>query len=152
MEIANAVLYDEAATAALGAALAPVIAVGDIIRLEGDLGAGKSTLARALIASLSGVDEAPSPTFPMVETYEASGFQLWHFDLYRLDTPDEVWELGLEEALDGGTLLIEWPDRIDSLLPAQALTIRLEIIGDGRRAIILGDERWRERLHKAGIA
>jgi tRNA threonylcarbamoyl adenosine modification protein YjeE len=152
MEIAAATLADEAATIALGAALAPVIAPGDIIRLEGDLGAGKSTLARALIEALTGIAEAPSPTFTLVETYETGNFPLWHFDLYRLDRPEDVWELGLEEALDGGALLIEWPERIDGLLPAAALTLRLDIAGKGRRAVLAGDERWRSRLHKTGIA
>lgn len=152
MAILTKVLGDEAATAGFGAALAPVMRAGDLVRLEGDLGAGKSTLARALIATLTGVKEAPSPTFTLVETYPAPKFSLWHFDLYRLETPQDIWELGLEEALDGGALLIEWPERAEGLLPQGALTLRLEIAGSGRRLTISGDEVWGARLQKAGIA
>lgn len=137
---------------ALGAALAPVLSAGDVVRLEGDLGAGKSTLARALIAALTGVEGAPSPTFTLVETYDGPDFALWHFDLYRLEKPEEVWELGLEEALDGGVALIEWPQRAGDLLPPQALTVRLEIAGAARRAVLEGNEAWRARLVAAGIA
>lgn len=142
----------EAATRALGESLARVLAAGDVVRLEGALGAGKSTLARALIASLTGVKEAPSPTFTLVETYEGPDFTLWHFDLYRLEKPEDAWELGLEEALDGAAALVEWPERAEGLLPAGALTVRLEIAGTARRAVIEGNEAWRARLHSAGIA
>ena len=145
-------LPDETATKQLGAMLSGVFAAGDIVRLCGDLGAGKSTLARAVIASLSDVDDAPSPTYMLVETYETPAFLLWHFDLYRLESAADVWELGLEEALDGGTLLIEWPERIDGLLPENALTVRLEIDGTGRNAFIEGDKVWQARLAAAGIA
>ncbi len=152
MLLKMAALADEAATRALGAGLAPVLRQGDIVRLEGDLGAGKSTLARALIAAVTGVKDAPSPTFTLVETYEGPDFPLWHFDLYRLENPADVWELGLEEALDAGVLLIEWPERIGGLLPEGALTVRLETAGAGRRAHLDGDESWKARLAAAGIA
>ena len=145
-------LPDEAATKALGAALAGVLAAGDVLRLEGPLGAGKSTLARALIEAVTGAKEAPSPTFTLVETYEGPDFALWHFDLYRLEKPEDAWELGLEEALDGAAALVEWPERAEGLLPAGALTVRLEIAGAARRAAIEGNEAWRARLHSAGIA
>ncbi len=145
-------LIDEVATAALGARLAGLLRTGDIVRLSGDLGAGKSTLARALIAALTGVKDAPSPTFTLVETYDAPGFSLWHFDLYRLEKADDAWELGLEEALDDGVLLVEWPERIDGLLSADALTIRLEVAGGVRRADISGGGDWPGRLAAAGIA
>ncbi len=152
MAIKETDLPDEAATRALGARLARALGAGDVVRLEGDLGAGKSTLARALIAALTGFEEAPSPTFTLVETYESPDFALWHFDLYRLEKPEEVYELGLEEALDGGAALIEWPQRAEGLLPADALTVRLEIAGAGRRAVMEGNEAWAARLKKAGIA
>ncbi|MFC2951066.1 tRNA (adenosine(37)-N6)-threonylcarbamoyltransferase complex ATPase subunit type 1 TsaE [Marinicaulis aureus] len=145
-------LADEQATGALGAALAPVLRGGDILRLEGDLGAGKSTLARGLIAALTGVPDAPSPTFTLVETYDGPDFALWHFDLYRLEAPEDVWELGLEEALDGGLTLIEWPERIEGLLPDGALTVRLEVAGAARVARLEGDAPWKPRLSAAGIA
>ena len=145
-------LTDEPATRALGGALAPVVRSGDIIRLEGDLGAGKSTLARGLIEALTGVLDAPSPTFTLVETYDGPDFPLWHFDLYRLEAPEDVWELGLEEALDGAVSLIEWPERIGDLLPDGALTIRLEVAGAARLAALSGGEVWKQRLDVAGIA
>ncbi len=152
MKILDMNLADEAATRALGAVFARVLEPGDVIRLEGDLGAGKSTLARGLLAAFAGVEEAPSPTFTLVETYEGPDFSLWHFDLYRLERPEEIWELGLEDALDGGVALIEWPERAGNLLPAQALTLRLEIAGAGRRATVEGGGNWRARLAAAGIA
>lgn len=152
MQLATRDLPDEAATRALGESLARAIAAGDVIRLEGPLGAGKSTLARALIEAVTGVKEAPSPTFTLVETYEGPDFALWHFDLYRLEKPEDAWELGLEEALDGAAALVEWPERAAGLLPADALTVRLEIAGLARRAAIEGNEAWRARLHSAGIA
>jgi len=145
-------LADETATRALGAALAPVLRGGDILRLEGDLGAGKSTLARGLIAALTGARDAPSPTFTLVETYDGPDFALWHFDLYRLEAPEDVWELGLEDALDGGLALIEWPERIAGLLPDGALTVQLEVAGAARAAQFQGDATWKTRLAAAGIA
>jgi len=145
-------LADEAATAALGARLGPLLRTGDVVRLEGDLGAGKSTLARALIRQLTGIDDAPSPTFTFVETYDAPDFRIWHFDFYRLEKPEDVWELGLEEALEDGAVLIEWPERAENFLPQNALIIRLEIAGDMRQARIEVNNRWAARFEKAGIA
>lgn len=139
-------LADEAATASFGAALGRLLQPGDMIGLSGPLGAGKTTLARAAICAATGLAEAPSPTFGLVETYEAPRFTLWHFDLYRLDKAEEVWELGLEEALDGGVSLIEWPERIMPLLPASMLVIRLTPEGSGRRALVRGNEEWSARL------
>lgn len=148
-------LRNEKATRALGAALALVLRCGDVVRLEGDLGAGKSTLARGLIAAFAGVENAPSPTFTFVETYEGKDvpqdFPLWHFDLYRLERPEDVWELGLEDALDEAVVLIEWPGRIDGLLPDGALTLRLAVAGAARIAFFEGDEKWKARLEAAGI-
>ncbi|MEZ5891915.1 MAG: tRNA (adenosine(37)-N6)-threonylcarbamoyltransferase complex ATPase subunit type 1 TsaE [Parvularculaceae bacterium] len=152
MVIAEIELADETATKALGAALARVFRAGDVIRLEGGLGAGKSTLARAAIASLAGERSAPSPTFTLVETYDADHFTLWHFDLYRLEKPEDVYELGIEEALEGAVAMIEWPERIEGMLPEDALTARLEIAGSARRAVFSGTADWRARLAAAGIA
>jgi tRNA threonylcarbamoyladenosine biosynthesis protein TsaE len=100
---AEIALPDEAATARLGAALAAVLRDGEAICLEGPLGAGKSTLARALVQALTTADEdVPSPTFTIVQFYETAAFPLAHFDLYRLSSPDEAVEIGLDEALDEG--------------------------------------------------
>ena len=144
-------LENAAATEALGAALAPLLRAGDAICLSGDLGAGKSTLARGLIAARTGAREAPSPTFAFVETYEAADLSLWHFDLYRLEAPGDVWELGYEDALEDGAALIEWPERIGALAPENALSLRLEIEGERRIAVIKADESWAMRLAAAGI-
>lgn len=144
-------LADEAATAALGGALAPLLRPGDVVALSGPLGAGKTTLARGLIAALTGARETPSPTFALALTYEAPGFSLWHFDLYRLERAEDAYELGLEEAFASGASLIEWPERIAALLPADALMIRLDAAGPGRRARLRGGEGWRTRLAAAGV-
>jgi tRNA threonylcarbamoyladenosine biosynthesis protein TsaE len=127
-------LDDEAATARLGAAVAHTLQVGDAICLSGPLGAGKSTLARALIRTLTTADEeVPSPTFTLVQTYDAA-FPLAHFDLYRLGSATEADELGLDEALAEGAAVIEWPQRLEGRLPHCRLDIEIEIEGEGRRA------------------
>ena len=96
------ILADDAATRALGAALAGLLMAGDVIALHGDLGAGKTTLTRGLIQALCGADEdVPSPTYTLVQAYDGPGFPIWHFDLYRLDRPDEVRELGWDETQAG---------------------------------------------------
>lgn len=130
-------LPDEAATQALGRRLAASLSPGDALCLTGPLGAGKSTLARALIRALTTPDEeVPSPTFTLVQFYETSAFPLAHFDLYRLSDPDEAYEIGLDEALDGGVALIEWPQRLEGRLPANRLDIDIALDGDARRAIV----------------
>lgn len=145
-------LKDEDATINLGAQLSDILAPGDAICLRGNLGAGKSTLARGIIKTASSAEEAPSPTFTFVETYEAKRFLLWHFDFYRLERPEDVWELGYEDALEDGVLVIEWPERIGDLAPSNALEINLEIDGNMRKASIAANENWRRRLLEAGIA
>ena len=145
-------LQTEADTLALGEKLAPMLQAGDAICLSGDLGAGKSTLARGLIAARTGAREAPSPTFTFVESYEAADLVLWHFDLYRLQRPDDVWELGYEDALEDGAALIEWPERIGALAPENALLLTLEHHDSGRIAVIKADESWATRLAALGIS
>jgi len=139
-------LPDEAATAQLGGALGALLRRGDAVALSGPLGAGKTALARAAIAVMTGEAEAQSPTFGLVHVYEGAAAPVWHFDLYRLDRPEDVHELGLEEALDEGVALIEWAERIDALLPEDALIVRLDHAGAGRRATIEAGGAWPRRL------
>ncbi|HVY88503.1 MAG TPA: tRNA (adenosine(37)-N6)-threonylcarbamoyltransferase complex ATPase subunit type 1 TsaE [Hyphomonadaceae bacterium] len=139
-------LPDEAATAALGGRLGAIARPGDVLALQGDLGAGKTTLARALIQSLAGAEtEAPSPTFTLVQTYAAPSFRIWHFDLYRLDDPEEVRELGFEEAVDG-LALVEWPERLGRHLPARRLEVQLSFSGQGRIARLVDFDDWSTRF------
>ena len=111
--------------------------------LEDVPGVGKTTLARGIISALTGEKEAPSPTFALVEIYETPAFPLYHFDLYRLKEPEDVFELGVEEAFDEGVSLIEWPEMIEKIIPKNVLVIRLEAAGRGRRASIAPRGRWR---------
>lgn len=132
-------LPDAGATEALGRKLAALARPGDVILLEGPIGAGKSCLARAFIrARLGREEEVPSPTFTLVQVYEADEVEIWHADLYRLTHPDEVWELGLDDAFQSAICLVEWPDRLGGHVPPDALRVRLELAGEGRRAVIGG--------------
>ena len=129
-------LPDDAATARLGAALAAVLKRGDAVLLYGELGAGKSTLARGLVRALTRPDEeVPSPTFTLAQQYYGRLF-LTHFDLYRLETADEAFELGFDEALDEGAAVVEWPQRLGARLPPDRLDIELTIVPEGRLARI----------------
>ena len=131
-------LPNEQATEALGATLAARLKPGDVVGLKGDLGAGKTTLARAIIRAAAADPDliVPSPTFTLVEVYDTPRGSYWHFDLYRLDDPQQVYELGWEEALAEGIVLLEWPERLGGLLP-QHLSVTLELASDdGRRAIL----------------
>jgi len=130
-------LPDEAATARLGATLATRLRPGDVVALNGPLGAGKTTLARAILRAASGDPQliVPSPTFTLVEQYDTPAGPYWHFDLYRLEEPGQVFELGWEEALAGGIVLVEWADRLGPLLPPH-LDVTLEIDGSGRTATL----------------
>lgn len=138
-------LPDAAATEALGASLATVLAPGDALYLFGDLGAGKTTLARGLVAAWAGIGEdAPSPTYTLVQTYDGPRGELWHFDLYRLESPDDAAELGLDEALGSGVAVIEWPERLGGWAPTDRLELRLAMDGEGRRVEIVGFGRLKD--------
>jgi tRNA threonylcarbamoyladenosine biosynthesis protein TsaE len=139
-------LPDLSATHALAARLARLLRAGDAVLLEGPLGAGKSELARAVLRAAAGDPalEVPSPTFTLVQTYDLPAGPAHHFDLYRLDGPDGLVELGWEEAREG-IVLVEWPERLGAERPAGALTVTLEPLAEeeARRATLSG---WDERL------
>ena len=141
---------DEAALRHYAATLAAALRVGDVVLLHGDLGAGKTSFARACIQALAGeAIEVPSPTFTLVQVYDLPLGALWHFDLYRLTRPKDVYELGWEDALADGMVMVEWPERLGRLAPTDALSICLDIEGTGRRLTWSG-EAWTQRL--AGLS
>src|SRR5688572_12234765 len=144
-------LPDPAATQALGRRLAACLAPGSVVLLEGDLGAGKSELARAVIRARAGAAiPVPSPTFTLVQAYALPGLEIAHSDLYRLADDSEVAELGLDECWCHGALLVEWPDRAPWLWPEERLIVRLELPpggpGDARQVWLRGTGRWANLL------
>ena len=145
-------IADEDGTRSVGKALGATLRSGDVVCLTGPLGAGKTTLARAVLSQAVGALEAPSPTFSLVETYQTDAISVWHFDLYRLEAPADVWELGLEEALETGACLIEWPEKIASYLPENILVLNLKPSDTSSRVLtIRAQSAWFKRLHTAGI-
>lgn len=140
-------LADAAATEAFGRRLGERLTLGDVVCLAGNLGAGKTTLARGVIEAWTGEqEEAPSPTYTLVQTYEGPRGELWHVDLYRLKRAEEAWELGLEDAFASAATLIEWPERLEGRLPRDRLDIDLSPDHAGRRAALTAHGAWRERL------
>jgi tRNA threonylcarbamoyladenosine biosynthesis protein TsaE len=139
-------LSGEAETSRLGVAIAERLRPGDAVCLTGPLGAGKSTLARALVRALTTPDEdVPSPTFTLVQFYEGERLKIAHFDLYRLSDPDEAYEIGLDEALEDGAAIIEWPERLEGRLPPDRLDVEITIDGDTRRARLTPHGAWKGR-------
>lgn len=137
----------ESDTVALAGQIASILRTGDVILLEGPIGAGKSAFCRALIrARLGRMEDVPSPTFTLVQTYEDDRGDIWHCDLYRLTHPEEVFELGLEEAFATAICLIEWPDRLDADAPADALRLRFAAHDEGHSVEIDAPAAWRARL------
>src|ERR1700712_1491795 len=135
-------LADLAATDALGARIAAGLHVGDAVALQGDLGAGKTTLARAILVALGVTENVPSPTFTLVQHYETPRLPVRHYDLYRIENPQDMDELGLDEALDEGAALIEWPERALAWLPADRLHVAMSLKDGARQAKITGPARW----------
>lgn len=124
---------NEDETARLGAVLSKVCRKGDVFALYGTLGMGKSVFARAFIQELCGMTDVPSPTFTLVQMYDAPDFEIYHFDLYRLKSAEEIFELGMEEALYEGVCLIEWPEKMAGYLPRKAIKIEITPDGQGRK-------------------
>lgn len=154
MAAASLPRLDLAGTQALAAWTAARAHGRDVIALSGGLGAGKTEFARAFIHARPGgeaVTEVPSPTFTLVQVYDLSP-PIWHFDLYRLTRPDDAWELGLEEALADAIALIEWPDRLGSLLPPVRLDVALASAAEpsARDVTLTGTGDWVPRL--AGLS
>jgi N-acetylmuramate 1-kinase len=142
-------LPDEAATAALARELALFVRPGDCLAISGDLGSGKTALARGLIQALSPQGESlevPSPTFTLVQTYDDTRVAVAHFDFYRLNDPAELAETGFQELVDSHLTLVEWPDRLPGELPDDRLDIALEIAGTGRCARLTGHGDWSGKL------
>ena len=153
MRVLQLELPDLSATQKLGTLLADGLTAGDIISLSGPLGAGKSALARSIIVSANPNEtDVPSPTFSLVQTYElADGTPLWHLDLYRIETPEDAMQLGLDDAFVDAVCLIEWPDRLKNFLPKSTLSIHLHMAcGDDvdgvRFADITAPLNWSERM------
>jgi len=140
-------LPDLAAMDAFGARIAARLKPGDVVALDGGLGAGKTTLARAIIAALGHLGEVPSPTFTIVEIYDGLDAPLAHADFYRLERPEEAEELGLDDYRAGRALLAEWPDKAGGFAHEPGcLAIALEIAGSGRKAIVEGGAGWHGRM------
>ena len=145
------------ATQRLGKVLAGLARPGDVILLSGGLGAGKTTLARAFISDIAGVEEVPSPTYTLVQSYMSrAGFEVLHADLYRVEDSSELIELGLEDAAETGALIIEWPDRLDSALSDNRLEITLDFDGASgqeqtRIARLIAHGSWGGRLRAIRI-
>jgi tRNA threonylcarbamoyladenosine biosynthesis protein TsaE len=143
-------LPDLAAMDAFGSQIAEQLRPGDVIALSGGLGAGKTTLARAIIAALGHEVEVPSPTFTIIETYDPPAVRLRvvHADFYRLDRPAEADELGLDDYRDGAAMLAEWPEHVGGFATEPGcLAIALEMAGKGRRAVVEPGADWQGRLH-----
>lgn len=142
------IINTQADMLALGARLAALARPGDVIALSGGLGAGKTTLARGLLAALGLVEEAPSPSFALVQPYATPEvcFPVAHVDLYRLDDPREIEALALDDLIEDSLLIIEWPERMGARMWPHALLLTLEIMPDGARTLTAAvPAAWKDR-------
>ena len=148
-------LPDEAATQALAVCLAKLVNNGEQLALIGDLGTGKTVFARAFVRALCGSNtEVPSPTFTILQTYDAEdGRELFHFDLYRLESSREALELNIDDAFAHGVSIIEWPERLGSLLPSDHLELALSYgaVESHRQAMITAGVNWYKRLQEISL-
>ena len=141
-------LPDLGATARLGKAIAGGLGAGEAVGLWGDLGAGKTPWARAILQALGVAEDVPSPTFTIVQNYNPEP-PVAHYDLYRLKSAREMQELGFDDALDQGAVLVEWPERAPEALPPETLHVRLSLSGDGRVPKRTGPGRWAREVESA---
>lgn len=141
-------LHDTAETIAFGVQLHELLRPGDVLALHGGLGVGKTTLTRGLVRALTSVEEeVPSPTYTLVQSYETANFPLWHYDLYRLESPSDLHELGWDDTSEG-VIVVEWPEKAGPLLPAWRLDVFLTFEGDQRLVRLEPrGEDWQTRLH-----
>ena len=139
-------LPDPAATETLAARIAAGLRPGCVVALKGELGTGKTTLARAILRAMGVSEHVPSPTFTLVQSYDTAQGMVFHFDLYRVRDARELDELGFDEALDQGIVLMEWPERAEGRSPSDMLTVALAIDSGGRSATVSGDIYWEQFL------
>lgn len=147
-------LADETATTALAASLATLARSGDVFALSGELGTGKTVFARAFLRALGVDEDVPSPTFTLVQVYETAAGPVYHFDLYRLERPEDAFELGIEDAFADAISLIEWPDRLGGLMPSRRLDVALAYAAEpaGRHVTLTGHGDWPDRLEHVELA
>lgn len=131
---------NEADTEALAEKIADIAKIRDIFALYGTLGMGKSVFSRAFIKRLTKADDVPSPTFTLLQVYEAKNFDIYHYDMYRIKSPEEVFELGIEDAFYQGVSLIEWPEKMEKYLPANTIKIQILPYGENQRRILISCE------------
>ncbi|MAF49569.1 MAG: tRNA (adenosine(37)-N6)-threonylcarbamoyltransferase complex ATPase subunit type 1 TsaE [Rhodospirillales bacterium] len=146
---------DESRTRALAAAIAGLAEAGDVIALKGELGSGKTVFARAFIAALGGLGEVPSPTFTLVQIYDLAAARVFHFDLYRLEKPEDALELDIDDAFADGISLIEWPEKLGAYLPPRALLVSFgfDVPEFARRIELEASGAWADRIERieAGV-
>ena len=145
-KIIDTFLASETDTVNWGQRLSSIAKKGDVFALYGTLGMGKSVLARAFVQKLCGLQDVPSPTFTLLQNYEAPDFEVFHFDLYRIKSAEEIFEIGVEEAIYSGVSLIEWPEKMGGYLPRDVFKVELFPQDGGRRlqiSAVSGDKKQR---------